>query len=277
MWRNFLPLLNNVIIFSLKIVEMTELNGVPRRPMCCSNVFIVAHREYAITMQNITIQMIMYQHKLWNDFTNMLHGDVCICNTVPVEKRIFWIQRSSVAVKGYCCCCWCCAFFQNIRWFANFYHFFFSCFSGAHWNSSCSDGEQVSSSSEYHPYNAVSFDIPKPEIALIYGFPNVPPLQSSPNLPETSPTETNLYDLPPTTTTDAAIVDNDSTTILTGDSLISRKKRSLFHSQPKTIEITTTTPRPTRPTRPRTRYDDEGKWRIIRQEEDKQQKKYDYL
>lgn len=138
-----------------------------------------------------------------------------------------------------------------------------------------SDYEHVSSSSEYHPFNAQGYDIPKPEIALIYGFPNILPLQSSPNLPETSPTETNLIDLP--TTTDAAIVDNDSTTILTGDSLNSRKKRSLFHSQPKTIEITTTTARPTRPTRPRTRYDDEGKWRIIRQEEDKQEKKYDYL
>lgn len=29
--------------------------------------------------------------------------------------------------------------------------------------------------------------------------------------------------------------------------------------------------------RPRTRYDDEGKWRIIRQEEQKNQKRYDYL
>lgn len=44
----FQPLLNNVMIFSRKIVEMTELNGVSETPMCCSNVFIVAHREYAM-------------------------------------------------------------------------------------------------------------------------------------------------------------------------------------------------------------------------------------
>lgn len=140
-----------------------------------------------------------------------------------------------------------------------------------------SEYEHVSSSSEYHPFNAQGYDIPKPEVALIYGFPNIPQLQSSPHFPDTSPTETtNLLDTP--TTTDAAIVDsvdNDSTTILTGDSLNSRKKRSLFYSQPKSIETTTTTT--ARPTRPRKRYDDEGKWRIIRQEEDKQPQKYDFL
>ncbi|XP_031640354.1 uncharacterized protein LOC116352146 isoform X3 [Contarinia nasturtii] len=48
------------------------------------------------------------------------------------------------------------------------------------------------------------------------------------------------------------------------------------YEHPKTIEITSTTTT-ARPTRPRTRYDDEGKWRIIRQEENKQQKKYDYF
>lgn len=149
-----------------------------------------------------------------------------------------------------------------------------------------SEYEHVSSSSEDHPFNAQGYDIPKPEITLLYGFPNHIPSLSSPNLPEPSPTEINLIDsatetnpinsptdsnLIDTPSTDAAIVENDSTTILTGDSLNSRKKRSLFHSQPKTIEIPTTT------ARPRTRYDDEGKWRIIRQEENKQPKKYDYL
>lgn len=149
-----------------------------------------------------------------------------------------------------------------------------------------SDYEHVSSSSEYHPDTfpyVQGFDIPKPDIPLVYGFPDhqVPnihynaPLQSSPNLPESSPlpTETNILLLDtPTTTTDASssLLDNDSTTILTGDSLNVRKKRSFIHSQPKQIEITSTA-------RPRTRYDDEGKWRIIRQEEDKQDKKYDYL
>lgn len=93
------------------------------------------------------------------------------------------------------------------------------------------------------------------------------------------PTEIISNDYPTTSaiTTDSSIVDNDSTTILTGDNLIVRKKRSLFHSQPKSIEITTTTARPTTTQRPRTRYDDEGKWRIIRQEETKQPKQYDYL
>lgn len=47
---------------------------------------------------------------------------------------------------------------------------------------------------------------------------------------------------------------------------VSRQKRSLIdYSQP------------TSSTRPRTRYDDEGKWKIIRQEENKEQQKYDYL
>lgn len=134
-----------------------------------------------------------------------------------------------------------------------------------------SDYEHVSSSSEYHPFNAQGYDIEKPEISLVYGaFLPLSQLQSSPNYyPESSPTETNPFDTP--TTTDASIYDNDSTTILTGDSLKNRKKRSLFHSQPKTIEIRTTT------SRPRTRYDDEGKWRIIQQEENKEEKKYDYL
>lgn len=133
-----------------------------------------------------------------------------------------------------------------------------------------SDYEHVSSSSEYHPFNAQGYDIPRPEVALVYGFPNISPLQSSPHFyPESSPTETNLFDTP--TTTDTAIYDNDSTTILTGDSLNSRKKRSLFHSQPKVIKTPTTT------ARPRTQYNDEGRWRIIRQEENKQEKKYDYL
>ena len=119
----------------------------------------------------------------------------------------------------------------------------------------------------------------------MYGFPDhqVPnihynaPLQSSPNLPVSSiPTETNylLLDTPTTTDASSSLLDNDSTTILTADSLNVRKKRSFIHSQPKQIEITSTS---VRPTRPRTRYDDEGKWRIIRQEEDKQDKKYDYL
>lgn len=142
-----------------------------------------------------------------------------------------------------------------------------------------SDYEHVSSSSEYHPFSAQGYEIPKPEIPLVYGFPNIPynaPLQSSPNLPESSiPTETNLLllDTPTTTTDGSSLLDNDSTTILTGDSLNVRKKRSFIHSQPKQIEISTSA----HPTRPRTRYDDEGKWRIIRQEEDKQDKKYDYL
>ncbi|XP_055320740.1 uncharacterized protein LOC129577528 isoform X2 [Sitodiplosis mosellana] len=145
-----------------------------------------------------------------------------------------------------------------------------------------SDYEHVSSSSEYHPsqhpYNAQGYEIPKPDIPLVYGFPNIhynAPLQSSPNLPVSSiPTETNLLLLDTPTTTDASssLLDNDSTTILTGDSLNVRKKRSFIHSQPKQIEITTTGT-----ARPRTRYDDEGKWRIIRQEEDKQDKKYDYF
>lgn len=140
-----------------------------------------------------------------------------------------------------------------------------------------SEYEHVSSSSEYHPFNAQGYEIPKPEIPLVYGFPNIPPpLQSSPDtlLPSvTSPTEYNPTDLPTTVTTDAAINQIDSTTILShGDSTLNRKKRSLFHLQPKAIEI-----RPTTTARPRTRYDDEGKWRIIRQEENKQQKKYDYL
>lgn len=135
-----------------------------------------------------------------------------------------------------------------------------------------SDYEHVSSSSEYHPFNAQGYDIPKPEIPLVYGFPNIEPLQSSPeSLPEPpSPTEITPTELP--TTTDAAISNEiDSATILSGDTL-NRNKRSLFHSQPKAIDIT-----PTTTARPRTRYDDEGKWRIIRQEENKQQKKYDYL
>lgn len=136
--------------------------------------------------------------------------------------------------------------------------------------------EHVSSSSEYLPFNAQGYDIPKPEIPLEYGFPNIPPkIQSSPDtlLPSvTSPTEYNPTDLP-TTTADAAINQIDSTTILShGDSTLNRKKRSLFHLQPKAIEI-----RPTTTARPRRRYDDEGKWRIIQQEENKQQKKYDYL
>ncbi|XP_031640353.1 uncharacterized protein LOC116352146 isoform X2 [Contarinia nasturtii] len=137
------------------------------------------------------------------------------------------------------------------------------------------DYEHVSSSSEYHPYNEQGYEIPKPEIPLVYGFPNIPLLPSSPKFPESTDTETNLL-LDTPTTTDATSSFFDSTTILTGDSLNSRKKRSLFHSQPKTIEITSTTTT-ARPTRPRTRYDDEGKWRIIRQEENKQQKKYDYF
>lgn len=137
-----------------------------------------------------------------------------------------------------------------------------------------SDYEHVSSSSEYHPFNAQGYDIPIPEIPLVYeALPNIPPLKSSPELllESSQPTEINPIDLP--TTTEAAAISNeiDSTTILTGDTL-NRKKRSLFHSQPKAIDIT-----PTTTARPRTRYDDEGKWRIIRQEEDKQQKKYDYL
>lgn len=137
----------------------------------------------------------------------------------------------------------------------------------------CSDYEHVSSSSEYHPFNAQGYEIPTPEIPLVYGFPNLP-LHSSPNLPETSiPTETNLLLLDTPTTTDASpLLDTDSTTIISGDSLNVRKKRSIVHSQPKQIEI-----KPTTTARPRTRYDDEGKWRIIRQEEDKQDKKYDYL
>lgn len=132
-----------------------------------------------------------------------------------------------------------------------------------------SDYEHVSSSSEYHPFNAQGYDIPKPDIQLTYGFPNIPSKQlSSPFYP----TEINPIDTQTTTTSDSAINEIDSTTILTGDSLKNRKKRSLFYSQPpKAIEIPTTT------SRPRTRYDDEGKWRIIRQEENKQQKKYDYL
>lgn len=137
--------------------------------------------------------------------------------------------------------------------------------------------EHVSSSSEYHPFNADGYDYPKPEIPLVYGFPNIPPLQSSPDtqLPSvTSPTEYNPTDLPTTVVpTDAAITQIDSTTFLShGDSTLNRKKRSLFHSQPKAIEI-----RPTTTARPRRRYDDEGKWRIIQQEENKQPKKYDYL
>lgn len=133
----------------------------------------------------------------------------------------------------------------------------------------CSDYEHVSSSSEYHPFNEQGYEIPKPDVPLVYGFPNIPIFQSSPNLPES----TDTIHLATPTATDANTF-SDSTTILTGDSLNSRKKRSLFHSQPKSIEITSTT---ARPTRPRTRYDDEGKWKIIRQEEDKQEKKYDYL
>lgn len=167
----------------------------------------------------------------------------------------------------------------------------------------CRDYEHVSSSSEYHPFNAQGYDIPKPEIQLVYGFPNHIPQTSSNELEQSSPsqlpiqsiysssisttnddpiyptqTTTNLID---TTTTDTAIVDNDATTILTGDSLNSHSdrihKRSIFYSQtPKSIEITTEL-RPTTTTRPRTRYDDEGKWKIIRQEEKKQRKQYDYL
>lgn len=138
----------------------------------------------------------------------------------------------------------------------------------------CSDYEHVSSSSEYHPYNEQGYEIPKPEIPLVYGFPNIPLLPSSPNFPESTDTETNLLLDTPTTTdaTSSFYENNDSTTILTGDSLNSRKKRSLFHSQPKKFDIT-----PSTTARPRTRYDDEGKWRIIQQEENKQQKKYDYL
>lgn len=131
-----------------------------------------------------------------------------------------------------------------------------------------SDYEHVSSSSEDHPYNANGYDIPKPDIQLTYGFPNIPSKQLSSPL---YPTEFIPNDIQ--TASDSAINEKDSTTtILTGDSLKNRKKRSLFYSQPsKAIEIPATT------SRPRTRYDDEGKWRIIRQEENKQQKKYDYL
>lgn len=129
--------------------------------------------------------------------------------------------------------------------------------------------DHVSSPSANHPYNnQPDYYIPKPDIQLVYGFPNILPSKQT---PPTYPTELKSIDYITTTTTDPNTVENDSTTILTGDSLTKRKKRSLSHSQPQLVQIPTTT------TRPRTRYNDEGKWRIIRQEENKQDKKYDYL
>lgn len=90
------------------------------------------------------------------------------------------------------------------------------------------------------------------------------------------PTQSNLIDNPIKANINTISGIKSGTQI--GVSGGSRQKRSLFnYSQtPKTI-VQPSTVRPTAASRPRTRYDDEGKWRIIRQEEKKLRNKYDYL
>lgn len=68
-----------------------------------------------------------------------------------------------------------------------------------------------------------------------------------------------------------------SSELFTSSKPSSREKRSIFnYSQTQKVELPTAM-RSSTTLRPRTRYDDEGKWKIIRQEEKKQPKAYDYL
>lgn len=132
--------------------------------------------------------------------------------------------------------------------------------------------EHVSSGSALYP-NVEGYDIPTPLIPLKYGFPDHTPKSLG------NPQKQYDSELPPPQSetpvefSNQAAVDIIDASALSSDNggatrtiPVSRQKRSLIdYSQPITS------------VRPRTRYDDEGKWRIIRQEENKEQQKYDYL
>lgn len=131
--------------------------------------------------------------------------------------------------------------------------------------------EQVSSGSALYP-NVEGYDIPTPLVPLKYGFPD--------HKPKSLGNTQKLYDseLPPPKNDRPVVFSNqaavdiiDASALSSENSAartipVSRQKRSLIDY-----------PQPTTTTRSRTRYDDEGKWKIIRQEEKKEQQKYDYL
>lgn len=132
--------------------------------------------------------------------------------------------------------------------------------------------DQVSGSGSANYPNIEGYDIPKPLIPLKYGFPDHTPISLG------NPQKQYFSELPlphnekPIEFVNQAAVDIIDASALSNDDgvtrtiPVSRQKRSLYdYSQPSTTS------------RPRTRYDDEGKWKIIRQEEKKEQQKYDYL
>lgn len=131
--------------------------------------------------------------------------------------------------------------------------------------------EQVSSGSAFYP-NVEGFDIPTPSIPLKYGFPDHTPISlGNPQKQYVSELPLPPNEKPIEFSNQAAVDIIDASDLSNNDGVartipVSRQKRSLYdYSQPSTTS------------RPRTRYDDEGKWKIIRQEESKEQQKYDYL
>lgn len=97
----------------------------------------------------------------------------------------------------------------------------------------------------------------------------IPNLDNQISNTESSPQTTNQLD-----TRNSIVVDSDSANgeNSNSDSAVNvhdRKRRSISSYSQKVRRVSTTM-------RPRTRYDDEGKWRIIRQNEKKQKKNYQY-
>ncbi|XP_037902686.1 uncharacterized protein LOC119646332 isoform X2 [Hermetia illucens] len=115
--------------------------------------------------------------------------------------------------------------------------------------------------------NPDSYDIPKPEILLEYGFPDHTPARKKRSIATNTKQQSVLAILPIHYITTAINADDE----IAGEYGLEPSK-ILVDSQ-----TTTRRPTPTTTERPRIRYLDEGKWRIIRQEELKRQHKYDYL
>lgn len=123
------------------------------------------------------------------------------------------------------------------------------------------------------------YEIPRPEIPLNYGFPDHTPnsLGNLKNQYEIG-LPTPLLDTPVQYSNQAAVDVIDASALSSANGAtrtipVLRQKRSLFdYSQTTKVNSQSTSTN-----RPRTRYDDEGKWKIIRQEENKEAQKYDYL
>lgn len=131
--------------------------------------------------------------------------------------------------------------------------------------------EQVSSGSALYP-NVEGYEIPTPLVPLKYGFPEHTPKSLG------SPRNQYESELPPPPKAKSVEFSNQAAVdIIDASALSSENGAARTIPVPRQKRSLIDYPQPTTTIRSRTRYDDEGKWKIIRQEENKEQQKYDYL